>query len=166
MSQQNWHQHPKQWTILKPPFHTNRSILIVNNYGLCIKMKTFDTLAHKVEKKSQTDRCQCLTSTFGNSSGHTALEQIRPVGKATITNGLCLRRSQVLSSLRHYLWAQSQGHHTIDHTEERSMARGSAHQSSLKGQERVMMNIGTVSKATLGKLPRDGVKCVWAFPST
>ena len=26
-------------------------------------------------------------------------------------------------------------------------------------------NIGTVSKATLGKLLRDGVECIWAFPS-
>ena len=32
--------------------------------------------------------------------------------------------------------------------------------SSLK-----QMNIGTVSKATLGKLLRDGVERIWAFPS-
>ena len=40
---------------------------------------------------------------------------------------------------------------------------------SLKGQERAIvsqMNIGTISKVTLGKLLRDGVERIWAFPST
>ena len=38
------------------------------------------------------------------------------------------------------LQAQSSGHHTIDHLEERGMERGSARQSSLKGQERAIIN--------------------------
>ena len=49
---------------------------------------------------------------------------------------------------------QSQGDHIID-AEERRMERGSARQSSLKGQERAsvnQMNTGTVSTATLWKL--------------
>ena len=40
---------------------------------------------------------------------------------------------------------------------------------SLKGQERAIvsqMNIGTISKVTLGKLLRDGLERIWAFPST
>ena len=36
----------------------------------------------------------------------------RLAGIATITGGLRLGRSEVLRSLRHYLLAQSQGHHT------------------------------------------------------
>ena len=39
--------------------------------------------------------------------------------------------------------------------------------SSLKGRERATVsqtNIGTVSKATLGKLLRDGVERTWVFP--
>ena len=36
----------------------------------------------------------------------------RLVDKATLTSGLLLGRSEVLRSLRHYLWAQSQGHDT------------------------------------------------------
>ena len=55
----------------------------------------------------------------------------------------------VLRSLRHYLWAQNQGHHTIDHQEERGMERGC---SRLKGQERAIirqMNIGSIPKITL-----------------
>ena len=48
----------------------------------------------------------------------------RQTGKATLINGLLLGRSEVLRSLRHYLWAQSQGHHTIDHLEKRGTERG------------------------------------------
>ena len=46
--------------------------------------------------------------------------------KAPITNGLGLRVSEVLRSLRHYLRAQCLGHHTIDHLDERGRERGSA----------------------------------------
>ena len=73
--------------------------------------------------------------------------------------GLLLRRSEVLRSLRHYLRVQSQGHHTIDRLEERGVERGSYRQSCSKGWERAIVNQtnnGTVSKATLGKLLRDG----------
>ena len=92
----------------------------------------------------------------------------RLVGIATLTSGLLLGRSEALSSLRHYLRAQSQGHHTTDRLEERCVERGSAGRSSLKGRERAIVNqtnIGTVSKATLEKLLRDGVERIFAFPS-
>ena len=56
----------------------------------------------------------------------------RLADKATLTSGLLLGRSEVLRSLRHHLWAQSQGHHTIDRLEERGVERGSARRSSLK----------------------------------
>ena len=90
-------------------------------------------------------------------------------GKATLTSGLLLRRSEVLRSLRHYLLAQSRGHHTIDRLEERGVERGSARRSSLKGRERAIVNrtnTGTVLKAMLGKLLRDVVERIWPFPST
>ena len=83
----------------------------------------------------------------------------RLAGKATITSGLLLGRSEMLRSLRHYLWAQSQGHQTSHRLEERGVERGSARRSSLKGRERAIVNrtnIGTVS---------DGVERIWAFPS-
>ena len=51
--------------------------------------------------------------------------------KATLTSGLFLGRSEVLRSLRHYLRAQSQPHHTIDRLEERGVERGSARRSSV-----------------------------------
>ena len=78
-------------------------------------------------------------------------------GKATLTSGSLLGRSEVLRSLRHYLRVQSHGHHTIDRLEERGVERRRARRSSVKGRERAMVsqtNIGTVSKATLGKCVR------------
>ena len=50
----------------------------------------------------------------------------RLAGKATLTSGLRLGRSEVLSSSRHYLRAQIQGHHTTNRLEERGVERGSA----------------------------------------
>ena len=86
----------------------------------------------------------------------------RLAGKATITSGLCLRKSEVLRNLR--LWAQSQGHRIIDRMEERGKERGSARWAFLKGQVgHHPSNIGTVSKAAVWKLQRDGVERVWAF---
>ena len=41
-------------------------------------------------------------------------------------------RSEVLRSLRHYLRAQSQRYHTIDHQEKRGVERGSARRSSFR----------------------------------
>ena len=85
-------------------------------------------------------------------------------GKATVTNGLILERSEVLRSLRHYLRAQIQRLWL----EERGVERGSARRSSWKGREKAIVNqtnIGTVSKATLGKPLRDVMERVWSFPS-
>ena len=93
----------------------------------------------------------------------------RLAGKTTITNGLHLSRSEVLRNLRHCLQTQGQEHHTINHLEERGLERGSARQSSLKGRKRAIVsqtNIGTISKATLGKHLRDGVEYIWTFLST
>ena len=90
------------------------------------------------------------------------------VGKVTLTSGLLLGRCDVLRSLRHYLRAQSQGHHTVDHLEEWGVERESTRRSSLKWRERAIVNqtnIGTVLNATLGKLLRDGMERIWAFPS-
>ena len=42
--------------------------------------------------------------------------------------------------LRHYPRSQSQGHHSIDHQDERGLDRGNARRSSLKGRERAIVN--------------------------
>ena len=57
--------------------------------------------------------------------------------------------------------AQIHGHHTVDRLEERGAERENARRSSLETRDRSMvsqMNIGTGSKATLGKPVRDGVE--------
>ena len=51
---------------------------------------------------------------------------VYPRSKATLTSGLLLGRSEVLRSFRHYLRAQSQGYHTIDHLEEREALKEEA----------------------------------------
>ena len=115
--------------------------------------------------------CQRSTSTFENSRECTALEMpekgnnraVRLVDKAVIPSGLRLGRSEVFRSLREYLRAQSKGHQTIDRLEERGAERERARQSSLKEPEKVtvnQMNIGTVSKATLGKRLTDGMEYI------
>ena len=71
-------------------------------------------------------------------------------GKATITSGSLLRRSAVLKSLRHYLRAQSQGHHTVDSLEERGVERGFL--------ERTREGRAVLKTALLGKLLRDGME--------
>ena len=64
----------------------------------------------------------------------------RLAGKATLTSVLLLGRSEVLRSLRYNLRAQSQGHHTVDRLEERGVDIGIARRSSLKRQERAIVN--------------------------
>ena len=52
--------------------------------------------------------------------------------------------------------------------EETGVERGGARRSYLKRRESAIVNqtnIGTVSKATLGKFLRDGVERIWAFSS-
>ena len=95
-------------------------------------------------------------------SGHAWSERKRPSKytdwRAIQTSQVaCVSESEVLRSLRHYLRA----HHTIDRLGERGVERGSARRSSLKGREKAIVsqtNIGTVSKATLGKPLRDGME--------
>ena len=60
--------------------------------------------------------------------------------KAIITCGLRLGTSKVLRSLRHFPREQNQGHHTIDHLEERGVERSGQRSSGLKGQERTIVN--------------------------
>ena len=89
-------------------------------------------------------------------------------GTATSTGGFSLGRFQALRSLRHDLWAQSQGHHTIDRPEERDVERGRGQRSSLRGRKRAIVNqtnIGIVSKASRWELQSNRMERMWAFPS-
>ena len=85
--------------------------------------------------------------------GHARMEGIdRLAGITNVTSGLGLGRSEVLRSLRHYLRARSQGHHTFDRLEERGMKRGSIRRS-----------LYLFPRQRWGKLLRDGVDLIWIF---
>ena len=61
--------------------------------------------------KPKTGMCQWTTSTFREKGNDRA---DRLAGKAALTSGLFLGRSEMLRSLRHYLRSQNKGHHTIN----------------------------------------------------
>ena len=93
---------------------------------------------------------------------------VRLASTADITSGLQLGRAEVLRGLRNFLSTDKPEHHSIDRLKERGVEKGSGRHSTLQGRERSVFNqtnIGTVSRATLGRLLRDGAERVWAFPS-
>ena len=93
----------------------------------------------------------------------------RLASTADITSGLQFGRSEVLRGLRNFLNTDRPEHHSIDRPKERGVEKGSGRHSILQGRERSVFNqtnIGTVSRATSGRLLRDGAERVWAFPST
>ena len=72
----------------------------------------------------------------------------------------------MLRSLRHYLQAQSQGYQTTDRLEERGVEKKMLLMIFLTKVKIVnQTNVGTVAQATLGKIARDGMELIWAFPS-
>ena len=115
----------------------------------CHHLQKFRELATKSENWNGNPRLECVkcfTSTFGTpvgvlpwtcrSEGSISKQpdwRAKPPPQVPL---LRLGRSEVLRSLRHYLRAQSQVHHTIDRLEERGQERGNARRSSLKGREK------------------------------
>ena len=92
----------------------------------------------------------------------------RLASTADITSGLQLGRAEVIRDLRNFLNTDRPMHHSTDRLKERGVEKGSGRHSTLQGRERSVFNqtsIGTVSRATLGRLLRDGTEHVWAFPS-
>ena len=92
----------------------------------------------------------------------------RLTSTADITAGMQLGRAEVPRGLRTILNMDRPEHHSIDRRKERGMEKGSGRHSTLQGRERSVYNeanIGTVTRATLGRLLRDGAVRVWAFPN-
>ena len=87
---------------------------------------------------------------------------------ADIPSGLQRGMAGVLRGLKNFLNMDRPEHHSIDSLKERGVEKGSGRHSTLQGRERSVFNqtnIGTVSRAILGRLLRDGKERVWAFPS-
>ena len=83
----------------------------------------------------------------------------RLASTADITSGLQLGRAEVLRGLRNFLNMDRPEHHSIVRLKERGVEKGNGRHSTLRGPERSLFtqtSIGTVSRATLGKLLRDG----------
>ena len=77
-------------------------------------------------------------------------------------------RVEVLRGLRNFLNMDRPQHQSIDRLKERGVEKGNGRHSTLQGQERSVFtqsNIGTVLRATLLRLLRDGVECIWDFLS-
>ena len=92
----------------------------------------------------------------------------RLASTADITSGLQLGRAEVLRGLRNFLNTDKPEHHSTDRLKRRGVEKGSCRHSTLQGRERSVFNqanIGTVSRATFGRLLRDGAERVWAFQS-
>ena len=99
-------------------------------------------------------------------SGNERADRLANTGD--ITSGLQLGRAEVLRDFRNYLNTDKPAHHSIDRLKERGVEKGSSRYSTIQGRERSVFNqtdIGTVSRATLGRLLRDGAERVWTFPS-
>ena len=91
----------------------------------------------------------------------------RLASTADNTFGLQLAMAEVLKAFWNCLNMDRPKHHIIDRLMERGVEKGSDRHSTFQGQERSVFNqtnTGAVSKATLGRLPRDGAERVWAFP--
>ena len=84
-----------------------------------------------------------------------------------VTSGLQLGRVEVLRGLRNFLNLDTPEHHSTGRLKERGVEKGSCRHSTRQGRERSVFNqanIGTVSRATSGRLLVDGAERVWAFP--
>ena len=108
----------------------------------------------------------CFVGWLLNVPGNERADRL--ASTADITSGLQLGRAEVLRGLRNFLNTDKPEHHSIDRLKERGVEKGSGRHSTLQGRQRSMFNqanIGTVSRATLGRLLRDEAERVWAFPS-
>ena len=178
------HQHVDR-TLGNQPTTTACSLL---NNKLCLRLLK---ITHAIILTDSMNLLQKVESGMGYPDWHTAMHSLRLqrllwiycpghagvsgneradrlASTADITSGLQLGRAEVLRGLRNFLSTDKPEHHSIDRLKERGVEKGSGRHSTLQGRERSVFNqtnIGTVSRATLGRLLRDGAERVWAFPS-
>ena len=143
-------------------------------------------IAHAIILTDSMNLLQKVKSGTGCPDWHTAMHSLRLQGRlwiycpghagvggneradrlastADIPSDLQLGRAEVLRGLRNFLNMDRPEHLSTDHPKKRGVEKGSGRQ----GRERSVFNrttIGTVSRATLGRLLRDGAERVWAFP--
>ena len=114
--------HALRWVVSRGDSRTTHVLILTDSMSLLQKVKG--------GMGSPDWNVSVVDIHLRNSFGRTALDMPkgndragRLAGKAALTSGMLLGRCEVLRSLRHYLWAQSQGHYTIDRLEERGVER-------------------------------------------
>ena len=111
------------------------------------------------------DFCGSTVPGHAGVSGNERADRL--ANTADITSGLQLDRAEVLRGLRNFLNTDKPEDNSINCLKERGVEKGSGRHCTLQGRERSVLNqtnIGTVSRATLGRLLTDGEERVWAFP--
>ena len=166
--------HPTVWPPRSPynhhpHHHTERGVCLSDSMNLLQKVESgmgcpdWHTAMHSLRlQRLLWIYCPGHAGVSGNERAD------RLASTADITSGLQLGRAEVLRGLRNFLSTDKPEHHSIDRLKERGVEKGSGRHSTLQGRERSVFNqtnIGTVSRATLGRLLRDGAERVWAFPS-
>ena len=158
-------RNPDSWkTGVDVPIYKSGDSTNPSNYrGITLNSSLWHTAMHSLQlQRLLWIYCPGHAGVSGNERAD------RLASTADITSGLQLGRAEVLRGLRNFLSTDKPEHHSIDRLKERGVEKGSGRHSTLKGRERSVFNqanIGTVSRATLGKLLRDEAERIWAFPS-
>ena len=140
------------------------------NKRLAFSYSEFKVLTNMYSKPCTVFNCKdfCGSTVLGTPESLGMNRADRLASTADITSGLQLGRAEVLRGLRNFLNTDKREHHSTNRLKERGVEKGSGRHSTLQGRERCVFNqtnIGTVSRATLGRLLRDRAERVWAFPS-
>ena len=161
--------HAIQWLASKQDVQTTHAIILTDSLNLLQKVESgmgcpdWHIAVHSLRlKRLLWIYCPGHAGVGGNERAD------RLASKADITSGLQLGRAEVLRGLRSFLSKGKPEHYSIERLRERGVEKGSGRLSALRGRERSVsnqINIGTISKATLERLLRDGAERVWTFPS-
>ena len=118
-------------------------------------------MAHSHAQSHTAQTTVDLLSLCAGVKGNEQADRLANTANIIISSGLQLCRAQVLSSLSNILNMDRPEHPSTDRLKERGVEKGSDQRSTMF----TYTNIGTVSKAILGRLLREGVQHVWAFQS-
>ena len=159
--------HAIQWLASERDAQITHAIILTDSMNLPQKVQSgmscphWHTAMHSLRlQRLLWIYCPGYTRVIGNERAD------RLASTADITSGLQLGRAEVLRGLRNFLNMDRPEHHSIDRPKERGVESG--RHSTLQGRERSVFNqtnTGTVSRATLGRLLRDGAERVRGFPS-
>ena len=161
--------HAVQWIASQRDAQITHAIILTDSMNLLQKVESgmgcpsWQTALHSLRlQRFLWIYCPGHAGVSGNDRAD------RLASTSDITSGLQLGRAEMLRGLRNFLNMDMPEHHSIDCLKERGVEKGIGRQSTLQGRERSVFkqtNIGTVWRATLGRLLRDEKEREWAFPS-